>query len=180
MTVLGLDLSLTSTGFAVHGLDDAWHIGTFQPKDITGAERLHWLREEIRRLANLDARPRLAVLEGYSFASVSQAHKIGELGGVVRELLYRMDVPYAIAPPASLKKYATGSGTADKFDMIEAARVRAGITFSRGRAREDECDAFWLACAGWDWIGRPLVELPKANRAALAGIDWPGREQVAA
>ncbi len=69
-----------------------------------------------------------------------------------------------------VKQYATGDGGATKSQMATAALSRAGLTFPT----EDECDAWWMRAMGWDWLGHPVVDLPKAQRAVLAKVKgWP-------
>jgi hypothetical protein len=47
---------------------------------------------------------------------------------------------------------------------------RAGLVFPT----EDECDAWWMRAMGWDWLGHPVVDLPKAQRAVLEKVKgWP-------
>lgn len=132
MTVLALDLSLTSTGVAHSG-------GTSCIKSKKrGAERLVEIREKIRTLILIHA-PDLVVIEGYAYARANQAHQVGELGGVVRVLLYDMGIEYALVAPTALKKWATGKGNADKDTMLETAIRKHGFT---GHGN-DEADA-WL------------------------------------
>jgi crossover junction endodeoxyribonuclease RuvC len=53
----------------------------------------------------------LVVIEGYSFGSQGRAvFDIAEPGAGVRFLLYRLGIPFADVPPATLKKFATGKG----------------------------------------------------------------------
>lgn len=93
----------------------------------------------------------------------------GMVQGVVRALLLSNDVPYALVPAASLKKYATGKGNAGKPEMAVAAFKRAGIEF----ADDNQCDAWWLRAMALDHLGQPVVGLPQSHRNALIGVEWP-------
>ena len=164
--VLGLDLSLTSTGFSGLG-----RLGTVTPKS-RGAQRLHEVSDSIEDLI-ADRRSELVVvLEGYSFASRnSQAHAIGELGGVVRLTLYRAGIPYVEVPPTCRAKFATGRGNASKNEVISAISARTGIVWS-GKGADDEVDAWILEEMGLSMLGRSRYEWPKTNTDALAKVDW--------
>ena len=90
MNVLGLDLSLTSTGYC-HG-GEAGYIVT----DLRGPERLRKIGREIENVI-VEKQIDIVAIEGYSFASKnSQAHSIGELGGVVKVFLLNLEKPFII------------------------------------------------------------------------------------
>lgn len=159
--VVGLDLSLTATGYA----NDAG-TGTLTAAPKKGCARLALLRD----LVSLECRDAdLVVVEGYAFAARnSHAHALGELGGVIRLALHEAGVPFVDVPPASLKKYATGKGNANKGEMLAAAIRRLGYE----GASDNEADAMWLRAMGLDALGCPVVKLPETHRAALAKVDW--------
>lgn len=162
--VLGLDLSLTSTGVASVDADDGVNqfTWTIRPRD-TGVARLRMIRDRV--LADVEViAPDLVVIEGYAFGRVNRAHKLGELGGVVRVALTEHGVRWVDLPPATLKKFAAGKGNADKGAVLAAAIRRLGYSGSSN----DEADALFLAHAGHVLLGRPLVDLPQAHLAALA------------
>lgn len=163
--IVGLDLSLTATGISC-----ADHTDTIRPpKDYRGVDRLEWLRSEI--VGHLTAGNGLVVLEGYSYASANQAHQVGELGGVVRLTLRRLDIPWVVIPPSSLKKFATGKGGAAK-DAMVAAAARLGCPADDNNA----VDAWWLrqlglyalVAAGYDGVPHTAY-----RDEAVAKIEWP-------
>ena len=160
--VVGLDLSLTSSGVATR--DRAFTL----PTTLRGVERLAHLRSTILSLVGpLD----LVVIEGYSYGSrSSQAHALGELGGVIRLALHEGGIRYVIVPPKSVKKYATGKGNAGKEEMLTEAVRRLGYA---GHSN-DEADALWLRAMALDALGAPFVKMPEAHRIALTAIEWPG------
>jgi crossover junction endodeoxyribonuclease RuvC len=95
-------------------------------------------------------------LESYSFASRGQSViDLAELGGVLRQHLINTTEGLGIAEPVELtpstiKKFATGKGTADKIQMAVAIAKRWGVEFQTS----DEYDAYAIArigacIAGW-------------------------------
>lgn len=168
MKVLALDLSLTSTGVAFPG----GGVTTWcPPKGVVGMDRLDWVRVLLAHAMGNDL-PDLVVLEGYSFGTARQAshaHALGELGGVIRHTLWRNEQPYVDVPPASLKKFATGKGSAKKELMLVEAVKRLGYDGSSN----DEADALWLRAMALDAYGEPVVQMPQANREATGAVVWP-------
>lgn len=166
--VVGLDLSLTETGFAVYTPSRPPLTGTLRA-NLKGVQRLQWLRDQVvALLPGRDAPDLVSVyIEGYSFASRnSQAHALGELGGVVRVGIEEAGYSYLDVPPSSLKKLATGRGNAGKEEVLAAAIRRLGYE----RHNNNEADALWLAqfglhLEGVDWPTR--ADLPKNHLVAL-------------
>lgn len=165
VTPVGLDLSLTSTGYSC---------GSNQKVLSTkarGAERLFvisfMLMDELKHVDNP-----VVLIEGYSFASRnSQAHSIGELGGVIRVSLWSNGIPYVEVPPTVRAKFATGKGNASKGEVVSAISARTGIVWS-GSGADDLCDAWILEECGLLKLGRPRFEWPVLNKSALDKVDW--------
>lgn len=164
--VIGLDVSLTSTGYSGCGLR-----GTITSK-ARGAERLDDISTLLRNIIITCPSNVVVIIEGYSFASRnSQAHSIGEVGGVVRLTLFREGVPFIEVPPTSRAKFATGKGNSSKNEVISAVSARTGIVWS-GKGADDEADAFILEEMGLVVQGYGRYEWPKVNLEALEKIDW--------
>jgi hypothetical protein len=167
--VIGLDLSLTSTGVA--GAD--WTRRLKTPDALRGHARLDWVLEEVD---GLTAAADLVVVEGPSFGSTGPGqHERGGLWWMATGRLRRGGRPYAVVPPSSLKLYATGKGSAGKDDVLREITKRFPW-FSGGN---DEADALGLVAMGRDRLGFPLVDMPKLNRAALAKLAWPNLDALA-
>lgn len=165
MNIIGLDLSLTSTGYSVGG-----QTGTISVKS-KDARRLLDIQTEIIDIV-LEKSVHAAVIEGYAFAARnSQAHKIGELGGVARLTLYNCGIPYIEVPPTSRAKFATGRGNAAKTEVISAVSARTGIIWT-GKGADDMCDAWLLEEMGWTALGKGHYDWPKSNTDALKNVDW--------
>lgn len=164
--IIGLDLSIAAPGFA----DIDGGTFTLKLKASLGDSRLNEIAREAVRLA-VATRPEradLAVIEDLP----THAHGAGITGmvhGAVRAALNDARMPYVTVTPATLKKYATGKGNADKTAMAIAALKRFGLEF----ADDNQCDAAWLRAAGLHAYGHPLAELPAAQVESLRKVSWP-------
>lgn len=174
--VLGLDLSLASSGIAYP--DGTTH--RIRTRTPDGDRRLITIRDTVRAAIE-EHRPHLAVLEDLP----THAHSAGITGmvhGVVRAIVAEAGVPRALIAPATLKSYACDHGRATKRQMTAAAYLAAGAVFEGDLNRHgeggDQCDAWWLRAAGHDWLGAPLFDLPAKQRDRLAKAKWPPREAV--
>ena len=171
LRVMGLDLSLRSTGVALPD-GTTYRIKT---RDKDGDRRLVHIRSDIRDdLA--EHRPHLVVIEDLPVHAKASGIT-GMVHGVVRCELADAEVPYAYVVPATLKKFATDNGNATKVDMADAAYLVAGAEFpgdlnAKGEGG-DMCDAWWLRVAGHDWLGLPLFDMPQAQRDRLSKAKWP-------
>jgi crossover junction endodeoxyribonuclease RuvC len=165
--VLGLDLSLTATGYAYN--DEV--TGVFRSKN-RGPRRLAEIRGAVLDYAYESD---IVVLEGYSYASANQAHQVGELGGVVRVALFDKRIPFVDVAPAVLKKFATGKGNAPKDAMIAAAIRR----FDFEGTDNNEADAWMLremglaAYGSGRYVEHGATLLTVAGREALGKVTWP-------
>lgn len=166
LRVIGLDLSLTSTGVALPD-GTTYRIKT---RDKDGDRRLLHIRDSIRDdLA--EHRPHLAVIEDlprHAMGAGITAH----VHGIVKAELLDAGVPYGIVVPATLKSFACDNGRADKAAMAAAAYLAAGAEFADDKGG-DQADAWWLRAAGHDWFGAPLFTLPQAQCDRLSKGKWP-------
>lgn len=167
--VIALDLSMTATGLCGTEGDTA----TVKTK-LAGDQRLLAIVEDVRHIvgigrgylgANLAD---LAVIEDLPTHAKS-AGITGMVQGAVRVELMRLGVPYVLITPASLKKWATGKGNADKVAMAVAALKRFGREFPN----DNEADAWLLRAMALDAFGCPLAPMPAVNRTALDAVAWP-------
>lgn len=163
--LIGLDLSLTSTGISINGKTSV--VST----KFRAAERLHIVSSAILDLC-LSEKVCCAIIEGYSFASRnSQAHSIGELGGVVRMRLWENNIPYIEVPPTCRAKFATGKGNAGKNEVVSSISAKTGIVFS-GAGGDDECDAWLLEQMGLTHLNESKYQWSEASVSSLSKIDW--------
>lgn len=168
--VIALDLSITATGLC----DPEGVTATIKTKTVDGDRRLVTIVNRVRQLVGENRGylgshlAQLAVIEDLP----THAHGAGITGmvhGAVRTELIRLGVPYVLVTPASLKKWATGKGNADKVAMGVSALKRFGREF----ADDNQCDAFLLRAMALDALGHPLVAMPAVNRGALDAVKWP-------
>lgn len=180
--VVGLDLSLTATGYA--GPDGTRVIKSTGHKDATLHERAQRLDDLVNQITYfalcqaadppaLAAPPDLVVIEAPSFGQSRQGgtHDRSGLWWLVVTELARGAVDLIEVPPATLKKYVTGKGNAKKPDMRMAIYKRFDVDIED----DNEADAFALRALGLDLLGHPLAPMPAANRSALDKLTVPLR-----
>jgi Holliday junction resolvasome RuvABC endonuclease subunit len=166
--IVAFDLSLTGTAVCADGRTDV-----FPTNGLTGHQRLSRILTHVLDWTDVTDLEFVAI-EGYSYSSrATQAHKAGELGGLVRHHLWRRHIPYLDVPPSCVKKYATGKGNADKDAVIHAAIRRGGHLYTG--TTNDEADAFWIWALACDLAGQPAVDVPQTHRAALDKLELPAR-----
>ena len=138
---MGIDPSLNSTAYSI--LLDGEHNETItiQPKKLYGIDRLMYIEEQLNIVCDKVGEIDLLCLEGYAFCRPNQAHQIGELGGIIRRLLWLRDISWIEIAPPTLKKFATGKGSAKKEQVMAHVYKRWGIMFDNS----DKADAFVLA-----------------------------------
>lgn len=158
--VIGIDPSLTATGVA-------WHDGlltTVKTNAKTKDRRLQQIRYAIDQAATLELDgKRIAVLEDLPKHAMA-AGITGMVQGVVRLSLIEAGIPYVTIPPATLKKFATGKGNADKLAMRAAWLEFTGIH----NPDDNQVDAAFLREIGLVLMGQPSV-VPTDQHAAIAG-----------
>lgn len=171
--VIGLDLSLSATGYA--GPDGTKVIKSTGHKGDTldqRAERLCHLRDEIFEAIE-GWQPELVTVEapsiGQARGSSGAVHDRSGLWWLVIGRLIEVGAPVIEVPPATLKKYVTGKGNAQKPDM----RMEIFKRFAVDIRDDNEADAFALRALGLDLLGHPLVQLPVVNRTALEKLPRP-------
>lgn len=164
--IAGLDLSLTSTGVSLDGVT----LSVCVPE--RAVPRLIAIRRRVLDFLRSHAEIPLVCIEGYSFGSKnSQAHAIGELGGVIRVALFEHGIPFVDVPPTCRAKFATGKGNAGKSEVVSAVSARTGIIWS-GKSADDLCDAWVLEEMGRAHFGAPRFDWPKSSLEALEKVDW--------
>lgn len=170
--VVGLDLSLTGTGVTV--IDAGVHTALFGAKGHKTdtlqmrADRLDTLFGQI---VNVIPESALILIEqpAYSRTQGSQHDRSGLWWLIVAYLHPFHDV--VEVTPGTLKRYATGKGTATK-DKVLAAVVRRYLDVEV--TDNNVSDSLVLAAMGSRHLGRPIEEsLPKTHLAAMDAVRWP-------
>lgn len=178
-TVVGLDLSLTSTGYAVVG-EGRREVGTITSKGKAGATltqrnaRLVGIVAEIVRVA-VDAD--LIVIEAPAYSRSNPGmHDRSGLWWIAVDALSG-SVPVVEVAPSARAKYATGKGNAGK-DQVLAAVVRRFPDFDV--TGNDEADALILAAMGRRALAEPIDYMPQAHLAGMSKVAWPTHIRQAA
>lgn len=176
-SVIGLDLSLTSTGAAEIRDGKLVELVTFKSTGKKGDSiekrgyRLDGMHRDIWSWVN-DEYVDLVVVEAPSYGSTfgSPHDRSGLWWLVVRDLIIN-EIPVAMVSPQGRAKYATGNGRSKKPEVFAACKDRYGSVFRN----DDEADALLCASVGARHLGQPLepAGLPDANLAALSGVHWP-------
>lgn len=163
--VIGLDLSLTSTGVAGEGWSDKVRT------KLRGDARMRALKQAV---ASFIRAADLVVMEGpsYGHGSLAGHEELAGLRSIVKLYCYEHHIPYAVMPPSCLKVYATGYGKASKDGVRAAVTARYGHV-TEGGAKYDEADAYTAMAAGYHWLGQPLKSVPESHRRGLDGCTWP-------
>lgn len=141
MRYLGVDPSLNGTGLCSVTDDGAVvHLATVDPGELRGEARLDVVERAVKSF--LDQGAALVAIEGYAYHAVGdQVFQLGEVGGIVRLLAFRSGTPYIVIAPMLLKKFATGSPSAEKAHMIKAAEALGACPGDD----DNQADAFFLA-----------------------------------
>lgn len=147
--ILGLDLSLTSTGMVM--LSDT---GEWVQRNLvtTTPQQLDMKRYDLHLGGVLDFvdhwEPAVVGIEAGVYGhGDSRPH---ELLGIVKHALWKRGQRVATWAPNTIKKFATGNHRASKQEMMEAAEA-AGFELPRGRSgsygagADDLADAYWVA-----------------------------------
>lgn len=184
MIVVGLDLSLTSTGMAIfdNGLltevDNVKSKGKATDTLYDRYIRHDRLQQDILdfTLGYVGGLPDLVVIESPSFGSIGgSAHDRSGLWWRVASGVMDWAVPVGMVAPTTRAKYATGSGATKDKKVVVAHVIERYVNESTPRiTNDDQADAVALAAMGCRWLGEPVeAYLPEANLEAMRGAKWP-------
>ena len=137
MRVLAIDQSLTSCGFAFMDFNEETtpKVWTFCSKK-RDVERLDQIADHVLNEAN-NLKCDLVLLEDYAKGARGHVFSLGELGGVLRYVLYKNNIQFFIVPIGTHKKYSTGKGNTKKDLMLLSVYKKWGIDTKNN----DEADA---------------------------------------
>ncbi len=179
--VLGIDASLTSTGYAFR-IDGAVVTGAINAgKGVVGPTRLAYVASAVANII-VECRPDLIVLEDYAMGrgAAGRAFSIGELGGVLKTLFWENQIDVMLVSPTALKKAITGKGNADKAQLVDGKKVkdknkpemRAALlnTFKLDLSQNDEADACGLMLMGEMRFGSNTVAKATQNTLRLDAL----------
>lgn len=147
--IIGLDLSLTSTGVYTTDIHGEALGGVIKPNKLRGIPRHNYILNDLAQVeieSGREGKPDLVVIEGYAMGragNIGRVFDIGELGGIVKLTYYNRSIPMLIVPPKTLKMFAVDNGNADKQAMVEWAK-----TNGYDPKTDDDADAFALHSLG--------------------------------
>jgi crossover junction endodeoxyribonuclease RuvC len=186
--VVGLDLSLTSTGVAVATQDGAITdriISKPTPK-ATLADRAVRIGLITARVVDFVRGADLVVIESPTYAtSTGSQHDRSGLWWLVVNRLIAGTMPVVEISPTTRCRYATGRGNASKDDVLSAVIRRYPHVDVNGN---DEADSLVLAAMGARHLGHPLEtatggvlprEMPRTHLAAMDAVAWPNPDRAA-
>ena len=167
---VGLDLSLTGTGFSLKWpnsvvIETIKTVPKNFPNDLA---RLGHIRDEL--LQRIPRWVRMICIE--DFFTPQNAHQIGAaislamLGTAVRLALYELHLPFVIVAPSQIKKFVTGKGTGQKSIVVREVFKRWGID-----AKDDnQADAATLAYLAEALIEGVKEETPKFQMEVIKTV----------
>lgn len=159
MAFLGVDQSLNATGVCViadDGVVQALSTVAHKTGGAIDVKLLNIRRAVISALSGCT----FAAMEAYSYDSIHRAFDLGEVAGNVKVALLEHSVSYQVVPPVTLKLFATGTTSASKQDMIDAAKAAGAVP-----ENDNEADAFFLA-----QIARALTRDTAKKRCEMEAI----------
>lgn len=150
MKILALDLA-TTTGFAYGDRVKQSGIWKLQPSRFESAG-MRFLKFEklLVETINREGVTLIAYEEVRSHNGIDAGHIYGGLIAVMHMVALRFSLPYKAFPVGTIKKTATGKGSANKKAMIEAA-----INFFPGVSIIDDnhADALWIWQTAVNYMG---------------------------
>ncbi len=93
-------------------------------------ERFDKISYEFLSFADLHGAKEVSI-EGYAYGGSGVVFHIAENTGILKHKLYNKEIPISVYPPSRIKKYATGSGRADKEQMYTAFVKETGVDLKK-------------------------------------------------
>lgn len=177
MIVVGVDPSISSTGVALLGdRQDFYRVRT-KPAGEDVAARLGRMRESVlgvlRCVSGFEVV--LAVVEAPAFGkSNGMTHMLAGHWWLMAHALEKL-APVATVAPGTLKKFATGSGRAEK----DAVLLAASKVFGDEVPNNDVADAAVLAAMGAVHMGLSYGRghrFASSGEASVRTVHWPSVE----
>ncbi|MCP9774182.1 crossover junction endodeoxyribonuclease RuvC [Cyanobium sp. HWJ4-Hawea] len=155
MRILGIDPGLARVGYGV--IDVAGDGAQRQQKMLdcgiirtdpgrSEGVRMVEIARDLRQLIRA-WRPELAVVEKFFFYRSSTTISVVQARGVVMMTLARFGIPVAEFPPMQIKLALTGSGHAQKDEVLDA--VMRELDLEHPPRPDDAADALAAALTGW-------------------------------
>ncbi len=140
MIIFGGDISMNGTGLTKLVIDDKFNVvekdylsftHTKYISENSNGKVLYWKPEQFSNyieknkwfhdhIVKFLAGAEYGAIENYSFASVGQTFHIGEFTGVLKYLLYEMNIKIRMFAPTVVKKFASSYGGEGKTLVVDA------------------------------------------------------------
>lgn len=173
MRIVGLDLSLTSTGCAEweNGTYESWHHGRGGKNTDTLKQRKVRLEQSRDESVGYGLSADLVLVESHTFAAKGGSqHDRSGLWWLVVHALIDEGVEVVEVAPSSIKLFATGKGNASKDEVVLAtARRHPNILFTTN----DEADALNLVDMGLAHWSHEYLDPTAYQQRALDKVVWP-------
>lgn len=158
MIILGIDPGIATTGFGVIAIEkgvctlvDCGVVTTH--KDLTHAERLAILYEDLTEIVKKHQPQQVAVEKLFFSTNVTTAMTVGEARGVALLVLQQGGVPIAEYTPLQVKQGITGYGKATKKQVQEMVKTR--LKLNTIPKPDDAADALAIALTHSAHVNKP-------------------------
>lgn len=153
--VMGLDISLTSTGITVRDNGKVVFITSVKTTStMAWVERINLIHEKIfGTISHFGVT--FVVIENYSYGSMNGRELLGEIHGIIMYDLLRKGIRYLKAPPTQVKLFGCGRGMAPKCppDQAKSTWAKKWVVMETNQrydtdfrlADNDKCDAYLIA-----------------------------------
>ena len=153
--VMGLDLSLTASGYAIFGAEDKFlHWGTVEPpSQLETLRRIQWTVLHLKAIITSFQVTEVAI-EDYAYSQFGVSGSIAQIvenAGAVKQMLIGENIQVFCHSITEIKKHATGIGKASKDQMLEAYQK---LTHKRKSGDEHQIDAFFVAMFHYEYLRR--------------------------
>jgi crossover junction endodeoxyribonuclease RuvC len=155
---MGVDPS-TYTGIIVLDGDTVVCRKVINFPEVEGYKRLQLIAREFMRLVRMNT-PRHIFIEQQIFGGKFNHAVQGQISALLRMSLFEYGEPWYDVTPTTLKKWATGSGKADKKQMKSAVLAKWGFDSKS----DDEVDAYAIARLGQFVVGSPSPTIKGVNK----------------
>lgn len=127
------------------------------PAKLPAFDRICFIMKELELRFNEECIKNAFVVLEQPFAIKNRGKIVLEFFGILRYMIFRRGWVHVGFPQTSLKKFATGSGSSKKSDMV----LRAYKEFKIDGVGEDGVDAFWLSRVSYELINGPTTSFRK-------------------
>ena len=151
MRILGIDPGIARVGYGVidtsNGQQQMLDCGIIRTNPgIDDGERMVEIASDLRQLIRR-WKPQLAAVEKFFFYRSSTTISVVQARGVIIMTLARFRVPVMEFPPMQIKLALTGSGHAEKDEVLDA--VMRELNLDQPPRPDDAADALAIALTGW-------------------------------